>query len=89
MLRIGMTNPPFILEHLNEIAAVLRHPCVYSFLHVPVQSGSDAVLTVCLSFCVCLNRILAITDSKRNSLIYNLKCLSLALTQHMLTHLRP
>jgi len=46
MLRIGMTNPPFILEHLKEIAAVLCHPCVYSFLHVPVQSGSDAVLTV-------------------------------------------
>ncbi|KMZ59702.1 (Dimethylallyl)adenosine tRNA methylthiotransferase MiaB [Zostera marina] len=45
MLRIGMTNPPFILEHLKEIAAVLRHPCVYSFLHVPVQSGSDSVLT--------------------------------------------
>lgn len=46
MLRVGMTNPPFILEHLEEIAEVLRHPCVYSFLHVPVQSGSDAVLTV-------------------------------------------
>ncbi|XP_062096350.1 uncharacterized protein LOC133802118 [Humulus lupulus] len=44
MLRIGMTNPPFILEHLKEIADVLCHPCVYSFLHVPVQSGSDAVL---------------------------------------------
>ncbi|KAK8934430.1 hypothetical protein KSP39_PZI014568 [Platanthera zijinensis] len=44
MLRIGMTNPPFILEHLEEIAKVLRHPCVYAFLHVPVQSGSDAVL---------------------------------------------
>ncbi|KAM0940531.1 putative tRNA (N(6)-L-threonylcarbamoyladenosine(37)-C(2))-methylthiotransferase [Dioscorea sansibarensis] len=44
MLRIGMTNPPFILEHLEEIAGVLRHPCVYSFLHVPVQSGSDSVL---------------------------------------------
>ncbi|KAG0470972.1 hypothetical protein HPP92_015518 [Vanilla planifolia] len=46
MLRIGMTNPPFILEHLEEIAKALRHPCVYSFLHVPVQSGSDAVLDV-------------------------------------------
>ncbi|KAL5845899.1 hypothetical protein ACOSQ3_009423 [Xanthoceras sorbifolium] len=45
MLRIGMTNPPYILEHLKEIAEVLRHPYVYSFLHVPVQSGSDAVLT--------------------------------------------
>jgi threonylcarbamoyladenosine tRNA methylthiotransferase CDKAL1 len=46
MLRIGMTNPPFILVHLKEIAAVLCHPSVYSFLHVPVQSGSDSVLTV-------------------------------------------
>ncbi|KAM7278497.1 hypothetical protein ACFE04_005631 [Oxalis oulophora] len=45
MLRIGMTNPPYILEHLKEIASVLSHPYVYSFLHVPVQSGSDAVLT--------------------------------------------
>ncbi|KAK3006390.1 hypothetical protein RJ639_015474 [Escallonia herrerae] len=45
MLRIGMTNPPYILEHLKDIADVLHHPCVYSFLHVPVQSGSDAILT--------------------------------------------
>ncbi|KAM7344345.1 threonylcarbamoyladenosine tRNA methylthiotransferase [Cochliomyia hominivorax] len=44
MLRVGMTNPPYILEHLEEIAKVLRHPRVYSFLHVPVQSGSDSVL---------------------------------------------
>ncbi|EPS59269.1 hypothetical protein M569_15539, partial [Genlisea aurea] len=46
MLRVGMTNPPYILEHLEQIADVLRHPCVYTFLHVPVQSGSDSVLTV-------------------------------------------
>ncbi|KAG5520387.1 hypothetical protein RHGRI_033085 [Rhododendron griersonianum] len=45
MLRVGMTNPPYILEHLKEIADVLCHPCVYSFLHVPVQSGSDRVLS--------------------------------------------
>ncbi|KAF4527796.1 hypothetical protein B566_EDAN016381 [Ephemera danica] len=40
----GMTNPPYILEHLPEMAELLCHPRVYSFLHVPVQSGSDAVL---------------------------------------------
>mmetsp|Transcript_11716 Transcript_11716/g.11771 ORF Transcript_11716/g.11771 Transcript_11716/m.11771 type:complete len:525 (+) Transcript_11716:136-1710(+) len=44
MLRIGMTNPPFILEHLEAIAEALNHPKVFSFLHVPVQSGSDRVL---------------------------------------------
>lgn len=44
MLRIGMTNPPFILEHLDAIARALRHPSVFSYLHVPVQSGSNSVL---------------------------------------------
>jgi threonylcarbamoyladenosine tRNA methylthiotransferase CDKAL1 len=44
MLRVGMTNPPYILEHLKEIAELLRHPACFEYLHVPVQSGSDAVL---------------------------------------------
>jgi threonylcarbamoyladenosine tRNA methylthiotransferase CDKAL1 len=39
-----MTNPPYILEHLEEISKIMNHPRVYSFLHVPVQSGSDQVL---------------------------------------------
>lgn len=39
-----MTNPPYILEHLEEIAKIMSHPRVYGFLHVPVQSGSDQVL---------------------------------------------
>lgn len=43
-LRLGMTNPPYIMDHLDEMAEILSHPRVYSFLHVPVQSGSDAVL---------------------------------------------
>lgn len=44
MMRVGMTNPPYILEHLDEMAKILRHPRVYSFLHIPVQSGSNQVL---------------------------------------------
>lgn len=43
-MRVGMTNPPYILEHLEAVAEILKHPKVYSFLHVPVQSGSDSVL---------------------------------------------
>ncbi|XP_061449211.1 threonylcarbamoyladenosine tRNA methylthiotransferase isoform X2 [Rhineura floridana] len=44
MLRLGMTNPPYILEHLEEMEKILNHPRVYAFLHVPVQSASDSVL---------------------------------------------
>jgi threonylcarbamoyladenosine tRNA methylthiotransferase CDKAL1 len=44
MLRVGMTNPPFILEHLEVVAKVLNHPKVFAFLHVPVQAGSNRVL---------------------------------------------
>ncbi|XP_025835262.1 threonylcarbamoyladenosine tRNA methylthiotransferase-like [Agrilus planipennis] len=43
-LRLGMTNPPYILEHLEEISKIMNHSRVYAFLHVPVQSGSDQVL---------------------------------------------
>ena len=44
MLRVGMTNPPYMLQHLDEIAQLLRHPRCYAFLHIPVQSASNAVL---------------------------------------------
>ena len=45
MLRLGMGNPPYFLDSLPALTAALRDPRVFSFLHVPVQSGSDAVLT--------------------------------------------
>ncbi|VBB33366.1 unnamed protein product [Acanthocheilonema viteae] len=57
MLRLGMTNPPYILDFLEEISEILNHPRVYSFLHIPVQSASDAVLSdmrreyTCADFC--------------------------------------
>ena len=43
MLRLGMTNPPYILEHLEAMAEIMRHPRVYAFLHIPVQAASDEV----------------------------------------------
>ncbi|VDN01510.1 unnamed protein product [Thelazia callipaeda] len=54
MLRLGMTNPPYILDYLElqnlngkfkDIAKILNHPKVYAFLHIPVQAASDAVLS--------------------------------------------
>ena len=44
MLRIGMTNPPYILNHLEAISQALNHPRVFKFLHIPVQSGSNITL---------------------------------------------
>lgn len=44
MLRIGMTNPPYILEHLDAMCTLLNHPQVFAFLHIPIQVGNDAVL---------------------------------------------
>ncbi|GMH65228.1 hypothetical protein TrRE_jg4649, partial [Triparma retinervis] len=44
MFRIGMTNPPYILDQMEGVCRALNRPNVFSFLHVPVQSGSDNVL---------------------------------------------
>lgn len=44
MLKVGMTNPPYMMQHIESVAKILNHPRVFSFLHIPVQSGSDTVL---------------------------------------------
>jgi len=44
MLRLGMTNPPYMARHAKKIGEILGHPNVFEFLHVPVQSGCDDVL---------------------------------------------
>jgi threonylcarbamoyladenosine tRNA methylthiotransferase CDKAL1 len=45
MIRTGMTNPPYIMQHLDGIIEALQRPNVYAFMHLPVQSGSNEVLT--------------------------------------------
>mmetsp|Transcript_2871 Transcript_2871/g.6924 ORF Transcript_2871/g.6924 Transcript_2871/m.6924 type:complete len:564 (-) Transcript_2871:56-1747(-) len=44
MLKLGMTNPPYMLAHIDAVAEVLKRPNVFEFIHVPVQSGSNHVL---------------------------------------------
>ncbi len=44
MLRLGMTNPPYMLQHAQAVGKILLHPQVFEFLHVPVQSGANSVL---------------------------------------------
>jgi MiaB-like tRNA modifying enzyme len=43
-LRIGMMNVSSILDIVEDLLRAFKHPKVYKFLHLPVQSGSDRVL---------------------------------------------
>jgi MiaB-like tRNA modifying enzyme len=43
-VRIGMLNPFLGIPFLDDLLEAMDDPNVYNFLHVPVQSGSDAVL---------------------------------------------
>jgi len=44
MIRTGMTNPPYIMAHIDGMIEALKRPNIFSFMHIPVQSGSDGVL---------------------------------------------
>lgn len=43
-IRIGMANPNSLLPILDDFLAAIDDPKIFLFLHIPVQSGSDAVL---------------------------------------------
>ena len=44
-VRVGMMHPKNILNDVDEIIDAIKHPKVYNFIHLPVQSGSDKVLS--------------------------------------------
>jgi len=43
-LRVGMANPTYVKTCAGELIEAFKHPNVFKFLHIPVQSGSDKVL---------------------------------------------
>lgn len=45
MVRVGMTDPDSIIGREEALADFLLSKNVYKFVHLPVQSGSDAILT--------------------------------------------
>lgn len=45
MVRLGMANPDHVIGFLDELARAFEDERFYRFLHVPVQSGSDRVLS--------------------------------------------
>jgi len=47
-VRLGMMNPNWIGDMLEEILDLYRNPKIYKFAHLPVQSGSNSVLKAML-----------------------------------------
>lgn len=43
-LRVGMFNPMNIVGVEDKIIDAMKHPKVFKFVHIPLQSGSDSVL---------------------------------------------
>jgi len=43
-IRVGMSNPQYLIKFSEELIDAYKDPKVYKFLHVPIQSGSDNVL---------------------------------------------
>jgi MiaB-like tRNA modifying enzyme len=44
-IRVGMMNPDSTLKILPDLLRVYKSPKIYKFLHLPVQSGSNLVLS--------------------------------------------
>ena len=44
-IRVGMMHPKNVLGDVDEIIDAMKHPKVYDFIHLPIQSGSDKVLS--------------------------------------------
>ncbi len=43
-VRVGMGNPRHTIKYLDELVSVMKHPKIFKFLHIPLQSGNNEVL---------------------------------------------
>lgn len=56
-VRIGMMNPTYALEMVEDLKYIYRNEKIYKFAHIPIQSGSDKILKD-------MNRLYTIEDFK-------------------------
>nr|AOZ56183.1 2-methylthioadenine synthetase [uncultured korarchaeote] len=45
-VRVGMLNPLHVVDRVEELVKVYRDEKIYKFFHIPVQSGSDKILSL-------------------------------------------
>ncbi|MBN2457585.1 tRNA (N(6)-L-threonylcarbamoyladenosine(37)-C(2))-methylthiotransferase [Candidatus Woesearchaeota archaeon] len=43
-IRLGMINPDFVKEYLEDLIKIFSSDRMFKFMHMPVQSGSDEIL---------------------------------------------
>jgi MiaB/RimO family radical SAM methylthiotransferase len=43
-IRVGMMNPQYITNLLNQLINSFKSPKIQKFIHIPIQSGSDKIL---------------------------------------------
>ena len=43
-LRVGMLNPRFLIQNLDQLITIFNFGKIYQFLHIPIQSGSNNIL---------------------------------------------
>lgn len=44
-IRVGMMHPKNVMRDIEGLVEAIKHPKVYNFIHLPVQTGSDKVLS--------------------------------------------
>ena len=57
-VRLGMANPNFVLNMIDELVEIFKNKKILKFLHIPVQSGSDEILKA-------MNRPYSVDDFKK------------------------
>lgn len=45
-VRVGMANPKHVVKFYKELIEIYRHPKILKFLHIPVQNGSNEILSL-------------------------------------------
>ncbi len=43
-IRLGMTNPDFLIKSIEEFLTIFQDHRIFRFLHIPIQSGSNNIL---------------------------------------------